>query len=223
MLHILGYGIAPNQEPLQSELTALRRKRVERNAETIRRLNHLLGTQLTQDEMLQDGNPKPVLSRMHVARLLITKHYVKTVEEAFRKYLSVGMPAYVPLQHISAEKAIGSLAESKAVPVLAHPMRVTRDRAELEKMICHLMACGLRGLEVFHPSASRPDVKWLYSIAQKYSLLVTGGSDFHGEYGMHAKLGGFPSGWQTWKQDIDILSMAVKQAALLQVKEISDV
>jgi len=223
IFHILGYGIKPKCEPLQSELVTLRRKRVERNKQTIRLLDRLLNTQLLPEGMEQGDAPHPVPGRMHVARLLKEKHYVKSVDEAFRKYLGIGMPGYVPLEHMSAEGAIERLLQSQAVPVLAHPMRITRDKAVLETLISHLKACGLMGLEVYHPSASRSEAKWLQRIARDQSLLVTGGSDFHGERGMHSGLGEYPSGWQTWKQDVEQLQTAVKVSASSNPKETIDV
>ena len=213
LTHVLGYGVQAGQEPLQSQLVTLKRKRVERNAETIRLLNRLLDTELSP-ESTQNGVENPVLGRMHVARLLIENRFVKTVDEAFRKYLGIGKPAYIPLRNMSTDTAIDNLLQTGAVPVLAHPMRLGCDRADLEIRIAHLKEQGLMGVEVFHPSASAPDVKWLYRIAQKYALLITGGSDFHGDYGMHSKLGNYPAGWHTGEQDLDALQAAIKLSAI---------
>lgn len=210
MTHVMGYGIKTGREPLQSELVTLKHMRVERNAETIRLLNRLLDTELIPENTPEISVENHVPGRMHVARLLMEKKFVKNVDEAFHKYLDAGKPAYLPLRNMSTEDAIGILLQTGAIPVLAHPMRILRDRTELESLIARLKEHGLKGVEVYHPSASVQDARWLYRIAEKYELLVTGGSDFHGDFGMHAKLGRYPSGWHTWQQDLDALQTAIQ-------------
>ncbi|MFH1879794.1 MAG: PHP domain-containing protein, partial [Bacillota bacterium] len=162
LTHVLGYGIHPGAEPLESELATLKRIRMERNLETIRLMERMLKRELLPEAALQNGGPDPALGRMHVARLLMDHHIVRSVDEAFRKYLGVGKPAYLPLHHMSTEGAIGALRKSGAVPVLAHPVRIGVLDDDADRTIAYLKACGLMGLEVFHPSASEPDVKLLY-------------------------------------------------------------
>jgi hypothetical protein len=147
---------------------------------------------------------------MHVARLLVDQRIVRTSDEAFLKYLGVGKPAYIPLKHLSTEDAIGVLLASHAVPVLAHPMRMRIGEDELELVLARLKDYGLMGLEVFHPSASHADVKRLCRLAKKHELLMTGGSDFHGDRSMQTKIGEYPSGWHSWKQDTDALQAAIQ-------------
>ncbi|MBE0600860.1 MAG: hypothetical protein IH607_03670, partial [Firmicutes bacterium] len=81
----------------------------------------------------------------------------------------------------------------------------------LEEKVVSLKAMGLRGVEVFHPSASQEDAQWLYEMARQHQLLVTGGSDFHGDRSMHTKIGEYPAGWLTWQKDIEDLFAAINE------------
>lgn len=209
LTHVLGYGIRPGAEPLESELTALRRKRAERSLETLELLDRLLGTELAKEIPSGERDAEPVLGRMHAARLLVQRGVVRTLDEAFQRYLGVGKPAYLPLRHIATEEAIRILSRSGAVPVLAHPVRIGFLYGEPGEKLARLKAAGLMGVEVFHPSASNPDVRRLYELAREYGMLVTGGSDFHGDWGIRSKIGQYPPGWQTWEQDLNALCAAI--------------
>ncbi len=218
LTHMLGYGIADGTEPLRSELMVLRRKRAERIHETGELLKRMTGLDLPADFLKQADDPDYTVGRMHVARLLIKQGIVQSVDEAFQKYLGVGKPAYLPLQHLSTEDAIGVLIASRAVPVLAHPMRMKIGREELDRLLARLKDAGLMGLEVYHPSASNTDVKHLYRLAQKHELLVTGGSDFHGDRSMKTPIGEYPAGWRTWKQDLEALQNIIAVSRISSVK-----
>jgi len=212
LTHILGYGASASSKPLQAQLTALRRKRVERTRKTIEILNRLTGETLSEAFLDRADEQDHTVGRLHVARQLVARQIVGTVEEAFSKYIGLGKPAFIPLEHISTEDAIGTLRESGIVPVLAHPIRTGLRGEELETFIIHLKGAGLMGVEAFHPSASNEDAKWLYTLARKYGLLVTGGSDFHGDRSMRTTIGEYPSGWTTWQQDTNDLQSAINQA-----------
>lgn len=209
LVHVLGYGVRAGAEPLESELAALRRIRTERNVETIRLLERLLDRKLMPEPALQEGAGNPVLGRMHVARLLIDHDIVQSVDEAFRNYLGVGKPAYLPLKHMSTESAVSLLRSCGAVPVLAHPARIGFLDDQADEALERLAGYGLMGLEVYHPSASGADVKRLYKLAKDHNLLVTGGSDYHGEQGTRAKIGEYPAGWKTWERDLEYLQTAI--------------
>ncbi len=214
LTHILGLGVGDQSQPLQDQLAALRRKRVERTRKTIAELNRLTGVTLSESFLEEADEQDHAVGRLHVARQLVAWQIVRTVEEAFSKYLGLGKPAFIPLEHISTEAAIDTLRKSCAVPVLAHPMRTGLRGAELEHLIVHLKDAGLRGLEVFHPSASREDAQWLYGLARKHQLLVTGGSDYHGDRSMRTKIGEYPAGWITWQQDVETLQDAINDTDL---------
>lgn len=212
LTHVLGYGVSALSKPLETELAALRRKRVERTRRTIGVLHRLTGVALSDAFLRQADAQDQTVGRLHVARQMVKKQLVTTVEEAFSRYIGVGKPAFIPLEHITTEDAIGTMRQSGIVPVLAHPMRSGLQPKDLERLIVDLKGKGLMGLEAFHPSASQQDAQWLYSLARKYELLVTGGSDFHGDRSMHTRIGEYPSGWRSWQQDIDKLLEAINES-----------
>ena len=103
----------------------------------------------------------------------------------------------------------GAGSEAGAVPVLAHPMRMRLSEPMLTALIESLHSEGLMGIEVYHPSASRRGIRFLQAIARRNGMLVTGGSDFHGDKGLRVTLGGLPSGWRSWAEDLTALKTAI--------------
>ncbi len=204
--HILGYGVDAENEPLQAALTRQRKLRRERDEEILSRLISLgrgvPRALLPKDESLP-------LGRAHIARAMVEVGHVSTVEEAFERYLGDGKPAYVPFCHISAEEAAALLAAASAVPVLAHPARMRLEPQLLESLLDALTRSGLRGLECYHPSASHGQARAFAAIARRRGLLVTGGSDYHGDRGAHARLGQTASGWRCARADADALMDAI--------------
>ena len=208
--HVLGYGADAESLPLQAAIAELRQKRVLRGLTMVRALDGL-GIHMPQ-ALIPQVTEGFALGRPHIARALISMGVVNTVEQAFERYLGEGKPAYVPLEHMSTVQAIAMLQKAGAVPVLAHPMRLWLESQVLEALIISLREAGLMGLEVYHPSANRGDIKTLDIMARRYNLLVTGGSDFHGDRGSRAKLGALPAGWRNWESDVAALQSAVRKA-----------
>jgi predicted metal-dependent phosphoesterase TrpH len=121
------------------------------------------------------STPEVALGRPHLAAALVTRGLVSTPEEAFRRYLDHGAPAYVPHEPFPPEEGIRRLREAGAVPVLAHPVLYGAERL-LPRLVEH----GLMGLEGYHPQHSLPVVDYFLRQARRYGLVVTGGSDAHG-------------------------------------------
>jgi len=210
--HILGYGAHPDSAPLQEAIAMLRQNRASRGRAMLEALARQ-GIRIPPERLPADDAPGRPLGRPHVARALVSMGAVTTVEQAFQRYLTPGKPAYVPLEHLSTQAAVALLVSAGAVPVLAHPMRMNLPPHLLEALIGSLIPLGLMGLEVFHPSASRGDVRMLETMARRLRLLVTGGSDFHGDRGARAKLGGLPSGWAQCTGDVEALLAAIAAQA----------
>ncbi len=213
--HILGYGADPQNDTLQAVLHNVRAHRQERGKEMLAALAKL-GISIPPEWLPADDDAGMACGRPHIARGLIRLGVVNTMEQAFDQYLTPGKPAYVPLKHLTAAEAVALLKQTGAVPVLAHPVRMQLPPNLLEALVKSLQADGLRGIEVFHPSASRRDIRWLQGIAERRSLLVTGGSDFHGDHGTRVKLGGLPSGWNTWQSDLQALTDAMRASSRRQ-------
>ena len=112
----------------------------------------------------------------HLATILIEKRHVPDIKTAFDKYLAEGAPAYVPKYKQTTFEAIDLIKRAGGISVLAHPM-VTK----VDEMIPQFVSHGLDGIEAYYPNQSREIIDHYLGIAQKHKLLVTGGSDDHGE------------------------------------------
>jgi 3',5'-nucleoside bisphosphate phosphatase len=178
-MHLLGYGVDP-QSPILLDLTKrLIEGRSERNPKIIRRLNEL-GVQITMEELEAEANGG-VIGRPHIAAILLRKGYVSSIKNAFDKYLAPGGAAYFDKERVSPKQAIDMVRQSGGLPVLAHPSQLrTENDAQLDRMIKDLVDLGLAGLEVIHSDNNDAMTAKFTALADKYGLLKTGGSDFHG-------------------------------------------
>jgi predicted metal-dependent phosphoesterase TrpH len=177
--HILGYCIRLDNQALNQALNRLREARKNRNPKIIKRLNEL-GLKIS----LEDVNPTIAhgqLGRPHIAQVMIKKGFVKSMDEAFDKFLGAGKPAYVDKNRIGCEETIKMIRDAGGVPVLAHPalLNINED-FQLEELIQNLIKIGMRGIEVYYPEHSPKQMQRYRELANKYNLLITGGTDFHG-------------------------------------------
>lgn len=187
-IHILGYLVNHNDKRLNNLLFSLQEARKNRNPKIIQRLKDL-GIELSLDEVRNEIG-KGQLGRPHIASVMEKKGFVKSIDEAFKKYLGQGMPAYVEKYRIESSKAIKIILDAGGVPVLAHPVLIQLTNNDLlESMIENLVSMGLMGVEVYYPEHSDIQVASLLEIAKKLNLLVTGGSDFHGLLKPNVKMG----------------------------------
>ena len=177
--HILGYCIRLDNQALNQALNRLREARKNRNPKIIKRLNEL-GLKIS----LEDVNPTIAhgqLGRPHIAQVMIKKGFVKSMDEAFDKFLGAGKPAYVDKNRIGCEETIKMIRDAGGVPVLAHPALLNiNDDFQLEELIQNLIKIGMRGIEVYYPEHSPKQMQRYRELANKYNLLITGGTDFHG-------------------------------------------
>jgi 3',5'-nucleoside bisphosphate phosphatase len=176
-IHILGY-YPGNLQLLEEMLTDLRHQRFVRMEKTVQLLQRS-GFKITIAEVLAEaGQAAP--GRMHLARILLFKKYVHTIEEAFSLYLGFNKPAYVQRKTFSLPETIKLLVDCQAIPVFAHPGK------EGLKLLKTLISYGLMGVEVFHPDHSPVQVSQMMRLTAEHKLLITGGSDFHGSPGFQA-------------------------------------
>lgn len=204
--HILGYGVHEESQPLQKALDAVLQQRRERFEAMLDRLAHL---KIEIPPTLLKTSMHQVPGRAHIARALVQLHVVNTISQAFERYLGEGKMAYVAYRHMSSAEGIRLLRSAGAVPVLAHPCRLTAKGQARMMLMEALQNEGLMGIEVFHPSASRKDVRELEAFARRHGLLVTGGSDFHGDAGSRAAMGKMPPGWTHMLQDVVLLEESI--------------
>lgn len=178
-MHLLGYGVDPNSPILLDLTRRLVEGRNDRNPKIIRRLNEL-GLKITIDELEAEAKGG-VIGRPHIAAILLRKGYVSSMKNAFDKYLAPGGSAFFDKERVSPKQAIDMVRQSGGLPVLAHPSQLrTENDAQLERTIKDLADLGLAGLEVIHSDNNDSMVEKYSKLAEKYGLLKTGGSDFHG-------------------------------------------
>ena len=177
-IHILGLFINETNPTLLTaleEAVMARDSRNERMAERFRSL----GIPLTLED-LRLMNPDTVITRAHFAKYLIEHNHVKNSEEAFRRYLNYDAPCFVPREYMQPERAIALILQAGGIPVLAHPLLYKLPPAELEALLQRLTDAGLKGLEVYYSSNTNFDEQICYGLANRFGLLMTGGTDFHG-------------------------------------------
>lgn len=186
-IHILGLFVNHNSKEFIKRLEHLVAVRNDRNEEILRRFS-LDGIELSMEELLS-GNPGTVITRAHFARALKDKGYVSSIDQAFKKYLSYDGPYCIRKELITPEYAMETLAAAGAFPIIAHPMLYHMGYGQLETMIAYLKNLGLAGVEAYHSSHNQHQSGLLKTMAQKYQLLLSGGSDFHGANKPDIRLG----------------------------------
>lgn len=183
-LHILGYGFDPNNEVLLQWLVRLQQGRTERNRKILVKLT-AMGIVLTEQE-LEQVSDRGQAGRPHIAQLLKEKGYVTSTRQAFIHYLGRNKSAWCSRSPCSTSEAIRAIHQAGGLTVLAHPGIIDKSMKTLPMLIQELVEHGLDGLEVFYPTHSSKVKKYLQKLANKYNLICTGGSDYHG--GHHRRL-----------------------------------
>ena len=181
-LHILGFGMDPADEAFEAALAAQRASRRRRFERTVTRLaeigmpieKHVAGIDLARDDAL--GRPT-------IARALIEAGHATSVEDAFRRLIGWGGPAYVPREGLGPFAAIEAIAAAGGLPVLAHfseaPMQL--------ELLRELRDAGLRGLEVYYRTFAPETVVLVADVAKRLGFVATGGSDYHGDLMTYAE------------------------------------
>ncbi|MGB3212593.1 MAG: PHP domain-containing protein [Desulforhopalus sp.] len=178
-VHLLGYLFDYQDKKLHDALGQLQTGRVERNRKIIAKLNGL-GLAIQFKELREIGGAGQN-GRPHIAKLMIEKGFVRTMDEAFLKYLGQGRPAYASRYIYRAKEAIALIKDAGGIAVLAHPLQLDKSVGNFPHILHQLCDMGLDGIEVYYPTHSRQFRKQLISLAEEYSLLMTGGSDYHGD------------------------------------------
>jgi hypothetical protein len=182
-VHILGYFIDFKDAEMLETLKKIQEDRVKRIYKIVEKLKGL-GVGLSPEDVFSISGKKAP-GRPHVARALIKKGLVSNFKEAFVRYLDFRAPAYVSHYKLTPSDAVKLIAKAGGVPVFAHPAI-----SNCDEIIPDLMAAGLKGIEVFYPGYEKGEGERYRNLARKYGLLMTGGTDFHGENsGREANLG----------------------------------
>ena len=190
--HLLGLDIRRWKEGFQREIVKLQENRDRRNMKIVQNMLEAgIETDYTEVKKIASGD---VVGRPHFARLLVDKGVVGSVSEGFSKFLSPGKPFYEAKETIPLETASDLIHEAGGICVLAHPRSLNLNLLELEKRLIEWKEKGLDGIEAYHPSVKPARGKKLERLGKKYNLVVTAGSDYHGEVRPGRSLGEFAAG-----------------------------
>lgn len=186
-IHMLGLFLDWKDPVFLERMEEMRRERESRNQRMIQRMRE--DDILVTEDALRFGQEDTVITRAHFARFLQQEGYVKTKDEAFKKYVGEGCPYYIPREYIPYEQAISWIQQAGGLAILAHPYLYGFSEPKVRQMLEELKEAGLEGLEAYHSSANNGQSNLLREYAKKYELLVSGGSDFHGSNKPYVHLG----------------------------------
>ncbi len=200
-VHLLALHLS-KLDALEHRLRELRAHRHSRGQRIVEKLN-ALGIPITFEEVLEQSAGGAV-GRPHVARALMARGVVHDFRDAFARYLGGNGAAFVPKEILTLEDAISLTHEAGGLAIWAHPGDAGR-RERLETLV----AAGLDGVEIRHPSHSREDMKRLEALSGFFDLMPSGGSDWHGAEEGPRQLGSMnvPAEWLA-RQDDKIASVA---------------
>ncbi|MGH9172000.1 MAG: PHP domain-containing protein [Acidimicrobiales bacterium] len=201
-LHMLCYFVEPGEGPLQEQLERLREDRDTRNERLVARLNEL-GIPITH-EMLRAQAGDAALGRPHFAKVLEQMGVVESYQAAFNTLLAKGGPAYISKAFIDAPTTVAAATGSGALAVLAHPLQMGLEPAELDRQVGELTEAGLSGMECWYGGYSPEERQGLLDIAKRHGLAATGGSDFHGTYKPDLSVG-------IGKGDLEVPDLALEE------------
>ena len=187
-LHILGYAVDVDHPDLNQTLSKLKDSRENRNPRILKLLSGL-GIDITFDELKDLANESP-LGRPHIARVMVKKGYAPSIDAAFDEYLGHGKPAYVDRFRFGCEDTMRIILDAGGIPVLAHPMLLgIQDTDIFENLVDMLTEMGMRGIEVYYPEHTKDLMAYYTRLARRHDLLITGGTDFHGDLKPEIKMG----------------------------------
>lgn len=200
-VHVLGYGVSENSVKLLALFARMKEERLQRAQRILEKLR-ALNMPIDWAEIPQQQG---VVGRPRIARVMVAKGYAQSVSEAFERFIGNGKPAYVPREPLAVRDAVALLRQEGAVPVLAHPGAIKMRPETVLAALPDWIDAGLMGIEVYHP-AHQPNAfaRWEWA-AERYGLLVTGGSDFHEVGDKHGDIGQMIPAWRACQTDVQRL------------------
>ena len=181
-MHILGYGIDLNNKALNDKMSILKDNSINSVLSIMEQIKRDYGIVFKYDDIKSLVNSTHNLGRPDLAKLCIKYGYAKTVQEAFDKYL---IDAYNKTRQIGKglpyQECINLILNSGGIPILAHPKSLELTEKEFLILLKEMIKSGLMGIEVYHSSHTKEEMEYYLSVANKYNLLISGGSDYHGK------------------------------------------
>ena len=178
-MHILGLLINPQATQLKETLNYLMKERNERAQQIINRLQ-ALDIDITMEELLAEAG-EGAIGRPHVAKILLRKGVVSSIQEAFDVYLAKGKPAYMDKKKLGEADAIRMIHEAGGLAIMAHAHLMHYDTFEETKAkLLELKELGLDGFEVYYSGMPSEFSRQLIELAEQHDFAIYGGSDYHG-------------------------------------------
>lgn len=178
-IHIVGLDIAYQDPSFQSFLDSLRQNRRMKNQQMIDRMRND-SIPISYEKMAAVFGER-IWTRAHFARYLLSINRVSSIHEAFDRYIGDGCPYFVAGKKITSCEAVSRICEAGGIPVLAHPLQYHFSDSMLRTLIAALKSAGLIAMEVYYSSYTAAQEQYLLSLTKEFSLLPSGGSDFHGD------------------------------------------
>ena len=177
-IHIVGLYIDYENEEFRSYLQEFVDSRNTRNEKMCAKLREH-GVDITYEALLAEF-PNAVITRAHYAKYLLNHGYIKNMEQAFSKYVGDNAPCYIPREKVTPTQAVQLILQASGVPILAHPTLYHMSDRRLDALVAELKDAGLVGIETIYSTYTPAEARQMKALAEKYQLLSSGGSDFHG-------------------------------------------
>lgn len=177
-IHIVGLYVNQESAGFSDYLKEFQSTRELRNKKMCARLREH-GIDITPEELKKEF-PGAVITRGLYAKYMLKNGYVKSMKEAFDRYIGDHAPCYVPREKITPEQAVGFIKSAGGLSILAHPTLYHMSRTRLETLVGRLKEAGLDGIEAKYTTYSISEEREMKEIAAKFGLAISGGSDFHG-------------------------------------------
>ena len=180
-MHILGYDIDINDGNLNKKMGELKDNSINSVLSIMEQIKRDYGIVFRYDDIKELVNSNHNLGRPDLAKLCVKYGYASSIQDAFDKYL---IAAHNKTRRTSKglphEECIELILQSKGIPILAHPKSLELSEKEFLMLLKEMINFGLKGIEVYHSSHTEEEIKYYLEIANKYNLLISGGSDYHG-------------------------------------------
>ncbi|MDD2973109.1 MAG: PHP domain-containing protein [Lachnospiraceae bacterium] len=177
-IHILGLYVDYEEPHFKEHLVTFQESRVIRNEKMCKLLSDA-GMDITYDALLA-AYPGSVITRAHYAKYLLAHGYIKSMKEAFDRYIGDNCPYFVPREKVTPSQAVELILQAHGIPILAHPTLYHMGKDRLDKLVDTLTESGLMGIEAVYSTYCLSEECEMKALAKKYSLCISGGSDFHG-------------------------------------------
>lgn len=180
MVHILGYCIDTTNAELLQALDDIIKDRDTRNKKIVDQMR-ADGIDISYDEMMDRFGL--VIGRPHFAQILVENGMAESVKDAFNRLVGKNMRYWAPRTTVPIERCIELILNAGGVPFIAHPFEYGYDKEKLVTLVHHCLSHGAKGIEVRHPSHTKQQMEHLERLISEspYDVLMSGGSDFHGD------------------------------------------